>query len=242
MHAHPDDESISTGGVIARYAAEGAHVTLVTCTRGEEGEIVVPDLKHLGTGRKLAEVREEELSEAVRLLGVTEHRFLGPYEDSGMVGTPENDRPTAFWNADLDEAAGRLAAVVRQLEPQVVVTYDEHGGYGHPDHIQAHRVTTLACAEAAPGAKRYHVVWGEAGTAPAAATTAVDVSAYLDTKLAAMAAHRTQLRVDGRSFALADEAVHEVSGTEWFTLAHGALGPVDPATGLETDLFAGVDS
>ena len=154
VHAHPDDESIGTGITMARYAREGAHVTLVTCTRGEEGEIVVDDLAHLGTGAALAAQREQELAAACAALGVTDHRFLGRYEDSGMMSTPPNDKPTSFWQADVDSAGAELASIVLEVRPQVVVTYDDNGGYGHPDHIQAHRVTLRAvdlAAEASPG-------------------------------------------------------------------------------------------
>jgi N-acetyl-1-D-myo-inositol-2-amino-2-deoxy-alpha-D-glucopyranoside deacetylase len=159
VHAHPDDESIATGGVMAKYAAEGAQVTLVTCTRGEQGEIVPDDLKHLGTGRLLADQRVDELADAMKVLGVTDHRFLGPYEDSGMIGTPENERATAFWNADLDEATAHLVKVIDEVRPHVVVTYDENGGYGHPDHIQAHRVAMAAVDAAAD--PRYRLDLGE---------------------------------------------------------------------------------
>jgi N-acetyl-1-D-myo-inositol-2-amino-2-deoxy-alpha-D-glucopyranoside deacetylase len=145
VHAHPDDEAIGTGATMAKYAAQGAGVTLVTCTLGEEGEILVPDLVHLAAdgGDGLGSHRIGELAAAMELLGVRDHRFLGGpgrYRDSGMIGTPANDRPKAFWRADLDEAAAHLVAVVREVRPQVLVTYDEQGGYGHPDHIQAHRV------------------------------------------------------------------------------------------------------
>src|SRR4051794_3063609 len=133
---------------MARYVAEGAAVTLVTCTRGEQGEIVPEDLRHLGTGKPLADARVEELAAAMAVLGVTDHRFLGPYEDSGMIGTPENERATAFWNADLDEATAHLVKVIHEVRPQVVLTYDENGGYGHPDHIQAHRIAVAGVAAA----------------------------------------------------------------------------------------------
>ena len=157
VHAHPDDEVIGTGATMAGYAAEGAHVTLVTCTAGEEGEILVPELAHLAADRedRLADVRVVELADAMAALGVDDHRFLGGfgrYRDSGMMGTPANDKPGAFWHADLDEAAGHLVSVVREIRPQVLVTYDENGGYGHPDHIQAHRVAMRAAELAAdPG-------------------------------------------------------------------------------------------
>ncbi len=149
VHAHPDDEAIGTGVTMARYAADGAQVTLITCTRGEEGEIVVDDLAHLGTGPLLAATRERELAAACAALGVADHRFLGHYEDSGMIGTAPNDKPTAFWQADLYEVTGELVAILREVRPQVVVTYDDNGAYGHPDHIQAHRVTVRAVEAAA---------------------------------------------------------------------------------------------
>jgi N-acetyl-1-D-myo-inositol-2-amino-2-deoxy-alpha-D-glucopyranoside deacetylase len=157
VHAHPDDESIGNGATMARYAAEGAHVTLVTCTLGEEGEVIPEDLAHLAADREdtLGRHRIGELAAAMRELGVTDHRFLGGpgrYRDSGMMGVPSNERPGCFWQADPDEAAGHLVAVVREVRPQVLVTYDTNGGYGHPDHIQAHRVAMRAYELAAdPG-------------------------------------------------------------------------------------------
>ncbi|MGH8892626.1 MAG: N-acetyl-1-D-myo-inositol-2-amino-2-deoxy-alpha-D-glucopyranoside deacetylase [Actinomycetes bacterium] len=154
VHAHPDDETINNGVTMARYAAEGAHVTLVTCTLGEEGEVLVPGLAHLAADRDdaLGPHRVGELAAAMEALGVTDHRFLGGpgrYRDSGMMGLPTNDRPDCFWQAELDEAAAHLVEVVRQVRPQVLVTYDENGGYGHPDHIQAHRVAMRAVELAA---------------------------------------------------------------------------------------------
>jgi N-acetyl-1-D-myo-inositol-2-amino-2-deoxy-alpha-D-glucopyranoside deacetylase len=149
VHAHPDDETINNGATMARLAAEGCRVTLVTCTRGEYGEILVPDLAQLAWDRedRLGEHRLLELRDAMKQLGVEDHRFLGEpgeYHDSGMMGTEGNDRPDAFWRADVDEAAARLAAVIREVHPQIMVTYNEIGGYGHPDHIQAHRVALRA--------------------------------------------------------------------------------------------------
>jgi len=159
VHAHPDDESIGTGATMAKYAAENALVTLVTCTLGEEGEILIEELAELAADRTdgLGQHRVGELAAACEALGVTDHRFLGyagHYRDSGMMDTPSNARPGAFWNADLDEAAGLLVAVIREVRPQVVITYDENGGYGHPDHIQAHRVT-VAAFDAAGDPSRY---------------------------------------------------------------------------------------
>ena len=154
VHAHPDDETIGTGATMARYAAEGAAVTLVTCTLGEEGEVLVPELEHLAADREdgLGQHRVGELAAAMEALRVTDHRFLGGpgrWRDSGMMDTPANDRPDAFWQADPDEAVRELVAVMRETRPQVVVTYDENGGYGHPDHIQAHRVAVAAFTAAA---------------------------------------------------------------------------------------------
>ncbi|MEV4199067.1 N-acetyl-1-D-myo-inositol-2-amino-2-deoxy-alpha-D-glucopyranoside deacetylase [Micromonospora globbae] len=164
VHAHPDDESIGTGSTMAHYAATGAHVTLVTCTLGEEGEIHVPALAQLAADQadQLGGYRIAELDAACAALGVTDHRFLGGagrYRDSGMMGLPTNEHPRAFWQADLDEAAGYLLEVIREIRPQVMVTYDENGFYGHPDHIQAHRVAMraydLAAAEGIAPAKVY---------------------------------------------------------------------------------------
>ena len=154
VHAHPDDETIGSGVTMAKYVAEGAHVTLVTCTLGEEGEVLVPELGHLAAHDQddLGAHRRVELAAALALLGVSDHEYLGGagrYRDSGMMGTPSNDRDECFWRADLLEAASHLVATVRRVRPQVVVTYDDFGQYGHPDHIQAHRVTSYALILAA---------------------------------------------------------------------------------------------
>jgi N-acetyl-1-D-myo-inositol-2-amino-2-deoxy-alpha-D-glucopyranoside deacetylase len=159
VHAHPDDETINNGATMARYVAEGAHVTLLTCTLGEEGEVLVPELAQLAADQadQLGGYRIGELRTAMAALGVTDWRFLGGpgrYRDSGMMGTPANHKPRAFWNADLDEAADSAVAVVREVRPQVLVTYDENGGYGHPDHIQAHRVAMRAVELAADSGHR----------------------------------------------------------------------------------------
>ncbi|MFC0503328.1 N-acetyl-1-D-myo-inositol-2-amino-2-deoxy-alpha-D-glucopyranoside deacetylase [Micromonospora costi] len=164
VHAHPDDETIGTGSTMAHYAAAGAHVTLVTCTLGEEGEIHVPELAQLAAAEadQLGGYRIGELAAACAALGVTDHRFLGGagrYRDSGMMGLATNEHPRAFWQADLDEAAGHLVEIMREIRPQVLITYDENGFYGHPDHIQAHRVAMraveLAAAEGFAPAKVY---------------------------------------------------------------------------------------
>ncbi|MFI5753683.1 N-acetyl-1-D-myo-inositol-2-amino-2-deoxy-alpha-D-glucopyranoside deacetylase [Streptomyces sp. NPDC051569] len=159
VHAHPDDESINNGATMAKYAAEGARVTLVTCTLGEEGEVIPSGLAHLAADRddRLGAHRIGELAGAMRELGVTDHRFLGGpgrFRDSGMMGLAQNHREGAFWHADVDAAAPYLVEVIREVRPQVLVTYDPDGGYGHPDHIQAHRVATRAAELAADPAFR----------------------------------------------------------------------------------------
>lgn len=154
VHAHPDDETIGTGVTMAKYVDAGVHVALVTCTLGEEGEVLVPELGHLAAHEKdeLGAHRRVELSEALAHLGVSDHEYLGGpgrYRDSGMMGLPTNDRVECFWQADLLEAATFLTATIRRVRPQVVVTYDDFGQYGHPDHIQAHRVASYAMVLAA---------------------------------------------------------------------------------------------
>ena len=146
VHAHPDDETINNGATMAKYVAEGAKVTLVTCTRGEEGEVLLPALANLASSidDKLGEHRVIELTNAMAELGIKDFRFLGApdkkWRDSGMMGTPPNERSDVFWQADLDEAASDLAKIILEIKPQVMITYDEIGGYGHPDHIKAHQV------------------------------------------------------------------------------------------------------
>jgi N-acetyl-1-D-myo-inositol-2-amino-2-deoxy-alpha-D-glucopyranoside deacetylase len=155
VHAHPDDECISTGGILARYAGEGVHVCLVTCTNGELGEVA--ELPGLGPPDtlldRLGEIRAGELREACDILGVRDLRLLG-YHDSGMDGTDGNHDPKAFVNQDMAEVTARLVAVLREVRPQVVVTYNEYGFYGHPDHIQAHKATLEALDAAADPAYR----------------------------------------------------------------------------------------
>lgn len=154
VHAHPDDEAIGTGVTMAKYVAEGAEVTLVTCTLGEEGEILLDEFGHLAADKNdaLGAHRLTELGAAMAELGVVDWRLLGGpgrFRDSGMVGTASNENPDCFWRADLLVAATELVRVIREVRPQVVVTYDDFGGYGHPDHIQAHRVTHYAITLAA---------------------------------------------------------------------------------------------
>jgi len=150
VHAHPDDETINNGVTMAKYAVEGVHVTLVTCTRGEEGEVLVESLKNLASDKddKLGDHREIELKDAMIELGISDFRFLGSpnkkWRDSGMIGAPQNERTDVFWQSDLDEAANELVKVILEIKPQVMITYDEFGGYGHPDHIKAHQVAMRA--------------------------------------------------------------------------------------------------
>lgn len=150
VHAHPDDETIGNGVTMAKYATAGTQVTLVTCTRGEEGEVLLSELANLASDKddKLGEQRIIELKKAMYELGIKDYRFLGApnkkWRDSGMMGTPQNDRNDVFWQTDLDEAALELVKIILETKPQVLITYDEFGGYGHPDHIKAHRVAMRA--------------------------------------------------------------------------------------------------
>ena len=292
VHAHPDDETINNGATMARYVAEGAQVTLVTCTRGEEGEVLVPELVHLGADQddSLGTYRETELAEAMAALGVTDYRFLGEpgeFRDSGMAYDERNRvvardtiRPDTFWATDLLVSTNRLVAIIREVRPQVLITYDENGAYGHPDHVQAHRVATYAHALA--GIPSYRLDLGEPWQVPKVywnttprssmerwveaskeldfdffkvesvddipfvvadelVTTEIDGREQLEQKMAAMRAHATQIAVDGPFFALSNHIGWEGWGVEHYRLVHGELGPVDPATGRETDLFAGLD-
>ncbi len=292
VHAHPDDESIGQGATMARYVAEGRGVTLVTCTAGEMGEILVPDLVHLAADQedKLGDHRRGEIADAMTALGVTDHRFLGGFghfRDSGMEWhedgyaipgrhVPEN----AFWHADLTAAANLLVEVIREVRPQVLVTYDQFGMYGHPDHIQAHRVAMYAAQLAAVPSYRHDlgdpweiakIYWSAmsesrmreslrslraAGdttsfegmdpdgplpmtTPDAEIAAAVDGNGYVEKKLDALRAHRTQVTVDGPFFALSNNVGNRAWGTEFFRIAKGRPADVGP-DGLETDLFAGL--
>jgi len=227
VHAHPDDESIGTGATIAKYAAAGAHVTLVTCTLGELGEIIPPSLAHLAADRedRLGEYRIGELDAACAALGVTDHRFLGGpgrWRDSGMMGTAGNDDPRCFWRADVDEAARALLDVIEEVRPEVLVTYDANGFYGHPDHIQAHRVAWRAFEKGTQGlAKFYATAAPDSGQV----STEIDATAYLDAKIAAMRAHATQIAVSPPFFALTNNVPHPLSGVECYTLLAGPRGP-----------------
>ncbi|CCH28180.1 N-acetyl-1-D-myo-inositol-2-amino-2-deoxy-alpha-D-glucopyranoside deacetylase [Actinosynnema sp. NPDC047251] len=267
VHAHPDDESLWTGGTIARYAASGVHVTVVTCTLGEEGEIIPPALSELAAGAadQLGGYRVAELRSACAALGVTDHRFLGGigrWRDSGMAGVPANDHPRAFARGSLDEQAAELSAIIASVKPQVVVTYDAFGGYGHPDHIRAHEITTAAAGDVD---RVFHAVTSRSATETGAAalatwddlpwrlpepgelpvtddaeiTTAIDVSEHLVAKLRALRAHSTQVSVwqDGAraAYALSNGIAQPVVQAEYYVLARGS------ADGAGADLFGGLD-
>jgi len=238
FHAHPDDEAISTGGTMARMADAGHRVVLVTATGGELGE--VPE-GLLGPGESLSERRARELAAACAELGVARQEFLG-YRDSGMAGEPTNDDAASFWQADVDEAAGRLAAILEEEGADVLVFYDEHGGYGHPDHIQVHRVGKAAGERVGTGRRymatvnRDHMLElaGRAddvglpmdderrafldtlGERAERITTAVDVLAYVDHKRRAMRHHTSQIGDTSFFLSMPAEAFAEVWGTEWY--------------------------
>lgn len=142
FHAHPDDEVTSTGGILAKYAEAGEQVVVVTATDGAEGEIHNYDNPDELKSR-LVEMRAVEVEDALRILGVQHHAFLG-YRDSGMMGTEPNTHENCFWQADFMEATGRLIRLIRKYQPEVLVIYDPFGGYGHPDHIQVHRIGVAA--------------------------------------------------------------------------------------------------
>jgi N-acetyl-1-D-myo-inositol-2-amino-2-deoxy-alpha-D-glucopyranoside deacetylase len=290
VHAHPDDETIGTGATMACYAAAGAQVTLVTCTLGEEGEVLAPELALLAADQadQLGGWRIAELSAAMAELGVTDHRFLGGagrFRDSGMMGDPANRKPRAFWQAGAEAAVFQAAVtalveVIREVRPQVLITYDTVGGYGHPDHIMAHRVATAAAEAAADPdftaegaswqiAKLYWTAMPRSAMAAGLdavraagantpftsvdsvdelpfvcddelVSTAIAAEEHTGAKLRALAAHRTQITVDGPFFALSNNLGQQVMGTEYFRLAHGSPAGERDAQGRETDLFAGI--
>ena len=274
VHAHPDDETINNGATMAMYAALGASVTLVTCTRGEEGEVLIPELAHLAASAtdSLGQHRITELALAMKELGVTDHRFLGEgvklYRDSGMMGTEPNNRPDVFWQADLEEAADLLVQVIDEVKPHVLITYDEFGGYGHPDHIQAHRVAMRAAEKSEWNIPKIYwnvmpvsVIqegidamkgigsdfWGaeKAEDLPFAKDDSfvhalVDGNAYVDKKMNAMKAHSTQIAVDGPFFALSNNVGLQVWGNEYYTLVKGEKSAPLNEKGYESDLFAGI--
>ena len=276
VHAHPDDETINNGVTMAHYVRKGHHVTLVTCTRGEEGEVLVPELSHLASGAedKLGEHRVGELADAMAVLGVTDFGFLGEgsvrYRDSGMMGTPPNERDDCFWKADLDSAASVLAKEMLAKKPDVLITYDEFGGYGHPDHIKAHQIAMRAAEMIRNEWEIRKIYWNtipisviEAGISamkevgsdfwgvekaedfPFAkpdelVTTVVSNEELVDLKMAAMKAHATQITVDGPFFALSNNLGVKVWGQEFYTLVYGEKAGPFDSQGREIDIFAGL--
>jgi N-acetyl-1-D-myo-inositol-2-amino-2-deoxy-alpha-D-glucopyranoside deacetylase len=276
VHAHPDDETINNGATMAKYVANGIGVTLVTCTRGEEGEVLVPALAHLASNAtdELGRHRETELANAMAALGVSDFRFLGAptrkFRDSGMMGMEQNNRPDVFWQTNLDEAAAELVKIILEVKPQVLVTYDEMGGYGHPDHIQAHRVAMRAAELAAPEWNISKIYWNtmprsiiqkgidkmkelgsdffgvdSADDLPFAkddslVTTLVSAGEFAVQKIEAMKAHPTQIALDGPFFALSNNLGTEVMGDEYYTLVKGEKAAPFDSEGRETDLFNGI--
>jgi LmbE family N-acetylglucosaminyl deacetylase len=245
FHAHPDDECIITGGVMAKAASQGHRVVLVVATKGEHGE--VPE-GFLGPEEPLWQRRVEETNASAKVLGAQRVAFLG-YVDSGMMGTAENDLPGSFWTADVEVAGARLAAILDEENADVLTTYDDIGGYGHPDHIQVHRVGYRAAELAAATPRVYeatinrdHLIRGireRRGFAPpdeqqgedgppdiennenfgkpeSVITAAVDVSAYLDHKRRAMQAHPSQISDQSFFLQMPEEGFAYGFGTEWF--------------------------
>ena len=274
VHAHPDDETINNGATMALYADRGAQVTLVTCTRGEEGEILVPGLSHLASTQQdlLGLHRETELADAMKALGITDYRFLGSpttkFRDSGMMGTDPNNRPDVFWQADLDAAATILVDVIEEVKPHILITYDEIGGYGHPDHIQAHRVAmraselstwqiqkiywnTIPKSVIAQGMEKMKEIGSDFFGAESIddvpfakddefVTTLINGSDYVESKMAAMKAHETQIALDGPFFALSNNLGMQIWGNEYYTLVKGTKSAPFDSNGRETDLTSGV--
>jgi LmbE family N-acetylglucosaminyl deacetylase len=260
VHAHPDDEVIGTGGVLARYSAEGAQTVVVTCTNGEQGDgpggVKPGEEGH--HPEEVAAVRLAELRTSVALLGVG-HLELLDYRDSGMEGWSANKDPDVFCNVPLGEIAGRLAELMRHYRPQVVVTYDENGNYGHPDHIQAHRAAVAAAELTGIPAKFYYSavprsgflqmrqlleasgistddfdVPDDFGVPDEMITTVVDVFAYVNQKREALAAHASQVQ-NFLFDRVPDEVLAVLLSREYFTLRSAPDG-----LAREDDLFAGL--
>ena len=257
FHAHPDDESIATGGTLARAVDDGHRVVLVFGTRGECGEVADG---FLAEGESLGERREQEVAASAAAIGAHRVEFLG-YRDSGMMGEPTNDEPSCFWQADIDEAAARLAELLSEETADVLTVYDDHGGYGHPDHIQVHRVGHRA-AELAGTTHVYESTMNrdhirrvmeaaaddnpdfegpdvsedaEFGSPESVITTTVDVTGWLGAKRASMAAHASQIPEDSFFLMLPDDAFARAFGHEWF------IRTSPPAPGTEDWLLpAGV--
>jgi N-acetyl-1-D-myo-inositol-2-amino-2-deoxy-alpha-D-glucopyranoside deacetylase len=249
VHAHPDDESIGTGATMARYAADGAGVTLITCTLGELGEIIPAELADLAWDKQntLGQHRIGELDAACAALGVSDHRFLGGpgrWHDSGMMGTPSNDWDGSFWRANVDVAARALLDIIREIRPQVLVSYDSNGFYGHPDHIQAHRVSARAC-ELADGlvAKFY-------ATAVPKSVLAEGIKAFKAERDAAATDEREQASEDGGGFLAVDsvddlpfgvpddEVTSQIDGTAYLDRKVAALRAHASQIAVDSPFFA----
>ena len=251
FHAHPDDECITTGGVIAKYAASGNRVVIVCATGGEHGE--VPD--DLQPGETIVDRRRRELECAAKELGAARVAWLG-YVDSGMTGWEQNENEAAFANADVEEAAERLAAILVEEEAVTLTVYDWHGNYGHPDHVQVHHVGHRA-AEIAGTSHVYEATTNRdqmerlmemaaalgmdfddidsdeisddgnpMGTPEAELTTAVDVSAFVDHKRRAIECHRSQVTDTTMFLSIPVEAFAAMMSTEWF-IKKGAKPGID---------------
>lgn len=266
VHAHPDDEALATGGTIAKYSAEGAHVCLVTCTNGELGEVAdVPELGPVDEVKaRLGEVRRAELAEACRLLGDVDLRMLG-YHDSGMAGTADNDDPKVFINQDIRSVIAKITSIIDELQPQVVVTYNEFGGYGHPDHIRSYEAATRAVSSADHKVPRiYHTAFPKSllragremwtqirgedaddlfdeeeveriATDDELIGASIDVSKHIEAKFAALEAHKTQLGTTHWIFAVPDEYRTLAFGTEHYVLAGEPVPSI-----VADDLFEGL--
>jgi N-acetyl-1-D-myo-inositol-2-amino-2-deoxy-alpha-D-glucopyranoside deacetylase len=263
VHAHPDDESLWTGGTIARYVARGVRVTVLTCTLGEQGEIIPPHLARLAAdgADQLGGYRVGELRSACVALGVTDHRYLGGigrWRDSGMAGDPAAAHPRAFVRGSVAEQVAAVGEVIAEIRPQVVVSYAADGGYGHPDHIRAHDITVAAAAEAGVPRVAYTVQSrraAETGVAELAElaglpfrlpepgelavvdddtiTTVIDVEEYLPAKLGALRAHATQISVWGDRVYALSNGIALPVLTHEYFQVPGARGP-------STDLFDGL--
>ncbi len=236
VHAHPDDESLTTGGTIATLIDRGASVTVVTCTRGELGEVIPAEMKHLErSGEPLVELRSAELATALAILGVTDHRYLGSdgarwvgrptrrYGDSGMrwgasgAEALETIGEDSFCGAPFGEVAADLATVIDAVKPDAVISYNARGGYGHPDHVRAHEASVRA-------AEVMGVPFFAIEPDPAGGQIAIDVSSVLDRKKAALRAHRSQVTVDGDRFFLSSGPSQPIAAIERFTRV-GAAEP-----------------
>jgi LmbE family N-acetylglucosaminyl deacetylase len=265
VHAHPDDESIGTGGVLAKYAAEGVRTVLVTCTNGEMGDgpggVKPGEQGH--DPNAVVDVRRAELEASCKILNVAHLEMLG-YRDSGMMGWPQNDDEDAFWNTPVDDAAARLAALMDRYRPDVVVTYDDNGFYGHPDHIQAHRITVRAIERTGIPAKLYETAVAREevvqmyarfkelgieldgaeeldpdsppfGVPRETITTVVDVAPYVDLKRDAIAAHASQTDSDW-FLKIPPDAFRAIFSRESFVRRQDRTGAPIP----EEDLFSGL--